>query len=195
MAGMRLFVHRKVHDRVIAGIESFAKGLTIGPAISPDTTIGPLISQKQQDRVMGHIEGGIREGAELVTGGHRFGSRGFFVEPTLLAKANPSMRITREEIFGPVITVQAFDDDDVEELCRMVNDSIYGLSASVWTTNLSRAHRMAHAIQAGQVCINCHGAVDAGIPFGGYKQSGWGRECGDDALELYTETKAVIMRL
>lgn len=195
MAGTRLFVHRKVHDRVVAGIEKIAKALVVGAAIHPETALGPLISRRHRDRVLGYVEAGVEEGAELVTGGSTVGETGFFVQPTVFANTNPSMRIVREEIFGPVISIQQFEDEDLEELGRKVNDTPYGLSASVWTTNLSRAHRMAHLVQAGQVSINCHGAVDAGIPFGGYKQSGWGRDYGPEALDLYTETKAITVRL
>ena len=161
----------------------------------PETMIGPLISKKHQDRVMRYIELGREEGAELVAGGRRPEMPGYFVEPTLFTNTAPSMRIVREEIFGPVLCVQSFDTDDLDALGHRVNDTVYGLSGSVWTTNLSRAHRMAHIVRAGQVSINCHGAVDVNVPFGGYKQSGWGREYGEAALDLYTETKAITARL
>jgi len=195
MAGTRLFVHRKVHDQVVAGIGEVAKSLKIGPGMMPETMIGPLISKKHQDRVMRYIDLGREEGAELVAGGGRPEMPGYFVEPTLFTNTAPSMRIVREEIFGPVLCVQSFDTDDLDTLGHRVNDTVYGLSGSVWTTNLSRAHRMAHIVRAGQVGINCHGAVDVNVPFGGYKQSGWGREYGEAALDLYTETKAITARL
>ncbi|MEI9947767.1 MAG: aldehyde dehydrogenase family protein [Pseudomonadota bacterium] len=195
MAGTRLFVQRRVHDRVVSGLEAFAKTLKVGPAIAPDTALGPLISRAHLERVMSYVRAGREEGAELVTGGRRVGTTGNFLEPTVFANTTSAMRIVREEIFGPVLSIQAFDGDDLDALGRRVNDTDYGLSGSVWTTNLSRAHRMAHLVRAGQVSVNCHSAVDIGIPFGGYKQSGWGREYGQAALDLYTETKAVIVRI
>jgi phenylacetaldehyde dehydrogenase len=195
MAGARLFVHRKVHDRVVAGIEGLAKSFTIGPSMGPATVIGPLISRKHLDRVKCYIELGQQEGAELVTGGRSPQLRGYFIEPTMFTNTTPSMRIVREGIFGPVLCVQRFDDDDLEALGHRFNDSIYARSASVWTTNCSRAHRMARIIRAAQVSINCHGATGVNLPFDGYKQSGWDREYRDAALELYTETKATTIRL
>jgi phenylacetaldehyde dehydrogenase len=144
---------------------------------------------------MGFIESGIAEGARLVTGGKELAGPGHFVEPTIFADVKPDMRIWREEIFGPVMAIQRFTDDDLDAVARMANDSIFGLSGSVWTKDLSKAHRMVARIRSGHVSINCHGAVGANIPFGGYKQSGWGREFGKEGLDLYLETKAVTVKL
>jgi aldehyde dehydrogenase (NAD+) len=142
---------------------------------------------------MGYIDEGKSEGVEVVTGGHRLDRKGYFVHPTVLTNVDPSMRLYREEIFGPVVTILPFDDDD--EAVAMANDTSYGLAATAWTHDLSRAHRLGKRLQAGTVSINCQLVFDHAVPFGGYKQSGWGREKGREVLELYTETKAVVMAL
>jgi phenylacetaldehyde dehydrogenase len=155
--------------------------------------MGPLVSQEQFDRVTGYLESGRQQGAQFVTGGNRVGNSGYFVEPTVLTKTNDNMKVVQEEIFGPVVAAMPFKD--IEEVARQANNSVYGLAAGIWTRDTSKAHRLASRIRAGTVWINCYNVFDAALPFGGYKQSGWGREMGKEALELYTETKAVCMQI
>jgi phenylacetaldehyde dehydrogenase len=147
------------------------------------------------ERVKGFLEAGRKEGAEVVTGGNVVGNQGYFVEPTVLARTDRNMKVVREEIFGPVVCVQSFDDADLDAVAKFANDTEYGLSSSVWTRNLKAAHMMARKIRAGTVCINTHNYGDPAWPFGGYKQSGWDREMGKEVMEYYTETKAVAARL
>jgi phenylacetaldehyde dehydrogenase len=155
--------------------------------------MGPLVSQTQLERVCGLLQSGEVEGAETVTGGRRHGERGYFVEPTVLAGTNPQMRVEAEEIFGPVVTVKPFKDAD--ELIPEANETEYGLAAGVWTRDISKAHLTAKRLRAGTVWINCYNVLDASLPFGGYKASGWGREMGAEALELYSEVKTVVAQL
>ena len=192
-AGSRLFVQEKIYDDVVAGVADHAKNIKVGPGSNADTEMGPLVSQEQLDRVTGFLESGETEGAETVAGGKRHGDRGYFVEPTVLAGTNPKMKVEAEEIFGPVVTVKPFKD--VDELTSAANASAYGLAAGIWTNNLSLAHRTAKRIKAGTVWVNCYNVFDASLPFGGYKQSGWGREMGAEALELYTEVKSVVTQI
>jgi len=194
-AGSRLFVHKSIYDRVVSGIVSEAGKLKIGHGLDPSVQLGPLVSKEQHERVTGFIDSGRKQGAEVVTGGKAVGAHGYFVEPTVLAKTNRDMRVVREEIFGPVVCVQSFDDDDLDAVARFANDTEYGLQASIWTQNLSLAHRMARRIKAGTICINTHNYGDPAWPFGGYKQSGWGREMGKEVMEHYTETKSVAAKL
>src|SRR5271167_418193 len=194
-AGSRLFVHETIYDKVLQGVSDIAGGIHIGPGLDPQTAMGPLVSEEQFDRVTGFIESGVQEGAKVAVGGKRYGDRGYFVQPTVLTNTKPSMKVVREEIFGPVVCAESFSDADLDRVAREANNSIYGLAASVWTRDLSTAHKMARLIRSGTVWINCHNVFDASLPFGGYKQSGWGREMGEEVLHNYTEIKAVTAAL
>jgi phenylacetaldehyde dehydrogenase len=195
-AGSRLYAHKKVFDQVLEGVSSAAKRIKLGSGLDPGTHMGPLVSDEQLRRVTSYIESGVEEGATIVAGGKK-GSRngGYFVEPTVLTNTRPTMKVVREEIFGPVVCAEPFDDSDLEAIGRRANDTIYGLAASIWTRDISKAHKLAGLIRAGTVWINCHNVFDASLPFGGYKQSGWGREMGAEVLSNYTETKAVTAKL
>jgi phenylacetaldehyde dehydrogenase len=190
-AGSRLYAHRKVFDQVVEGISGAARSIRLGPGLDPQTQMGPLVSKEQQERVLGYIESGKKQGASVMTGGGSPSSVGYYVEPTVLVNVKPDMRVVREEIFGPVLVAQRFDD--INEIAAMANDTDYGLSASVWSKDLSTVHRIVPRIKAGTVWVNCHNLVDPNMPFGGYKQSGIGREHGRVAAELYTEVKSVCM--
>jgi phenylacetaldehyde dehydrogenase len=192
-AGSRLFVHKSIFDEVVDGVAQAAKRFTIGPGLDPSTNLGPVVSKEQLDRVCGYLESGIREGAKAVVGGHKRSGSGYFVEPTVLVDVKPEMKVVREEIFGPVVTAIPFSEP--EEVVRSANHTVYGLAAAVWTRDISKAHRVAAKLRAGTVWINCYNVFDPALPFGGYKQSGWGREMGHAVLELYTETKAVCAQL
>jgi acyl-CoA reductase-like NAD-dependent aldehyde dehydrogenase len=192
-AGSRLFVQRKSYERVVAGIGDFMRKLKIGNGLEPDTSLGPLVSQKQRERVLGYIESGRQEGAEVVSGGQPVSGKGFFVSPTIFANARPNAKIVREEIFGPVLVATAFDS--AEEIPAVANATPYGLGAGIYTTNLRNAHRLAARIESGNVWINCYSMLDASMPFGGYKESGWGRELGDEGIGAYLETKSVWVNL
>ncbi len=186
-------MQQPVFDRVVEGVAEEARQIRVGGGFDPQSQMGPLVSQEQMDRVCGYIDSGVQEGADLVTGGRRVGEHGYFVEPTVFTGTRPSMKVEREEIFGPVVAAIPFDDpDDVE---RMANNTAYGLAAAVWTRDISKAHRLARRLKAGTVWINCFNVFDAALPFGGYKESGWGREMGQAAAELYTEVKAVTAKL
>jgi phenylacetaldehyde dehydrogenase len=194
MAATRIYVEAKVFDRVVAEAASLADKMKLGHGLDEGTQLGPLISERHRDRVMSLIGAGSGEGAELVTGGRAVDGPGYFVTPAVFANTQPSMRIMRDEIFGPVGCFQRFADGDLDGVAAAANDTNYGLAASVWTTSLSKAHRMARMVRAGQMSINCHAASGVNIPFGGFKQSGWGREFAKDGLDLYLETKAVTAR-
>ncbi len=194
-AGSRLYAHKKVFDKVVDGVASIANKIKVGPGLDPTTEMGPLVSDEQFARVTGYIDAGRKEGAEIVTGGKQVGNAGYFVAPTVITNTKPSMKVIREEIFGPVVCAQPFDDDDIDRIAKEANDTIYGLAASVWTRDGGLAHKMAHRIRSGTVWINCHNVFDSALPFGGYKQSGWGREMGIEVFNNYTEIKAITAAL
>jgi acyl-CoA reductase-like NAD-dependent aldehyde dehydrogenase len=190
----RLFIHEDVFDRVIEGVTAAAKAMKIGPGWDPETQIGPLISAQQLERVEEYVGSGLADEAELMAGGAREDRTGYFFAPTVFAHTNHDMRIMQEEIFGPVICVQRFADTDLAAVANYANDTVYGLVASVWTRDLGTAHELANRIKAGVVGINHHGSGDVYAPFGGYKESGWGREFGAQSLDMYLETKTVVVR-
>jgi phenylacetaldehyde dehydrogenase len=192
-AGSRLYIEKPVYDRVVEGVAERAKKIRVGSGLDPKTQMGPLVSQEQLNRVCGYLEAGFSEGAKALAGGHKKDEKGYFVEPTVLVDTREDMKVVREEIFGPVVTAMPFDDP--EEILPRANNSEYGLAAAVWTKDISKAHRMAAYLRAGTVWINCYNVFDAAMPFGGYKQSGWGREMGHDVLNNYTQTKAVCTKL
>lgn len=191
-AGSRLFLHDSIHDEFLDRLAGFAAGLKVGPGTQAGVAMGPLISAGQRARVMGYIESGLAEGATLLTGGDTPDSAGFFVNPTVFIDARPDMRIVREEIFGPVLTVQRFADNSAEALAARANDSVYGLSAYVWTSNLGNAHALARRLRSGSVKVNGSG-MEFALPFGGFRQSGIGRENGRMGVEAFTETKSVMI--
>lgn len=191
-AGSRLFIQDKVYDEVVAGIAAYAKNLKVGPGLDPSTQLGPLVSQVQFDRVSGYMAAGKTEGASLATGGNRWGNEGYFVEPTLIINAPDTAKVVQEEIFGPVLVATRFKEMD-EDLVRRANDSVYGLAAGVWSQDVSKIHKLVPRLRAGTVWVNCYNVFDASMPFGGYKQSGWGREMGHEVLNNYLETKSVCI--
>ncbi len=194
-AGSRLLAHKDVYDRVVEGVSDIASKIRVGSGLDPDTQMGPLVSDEQYQRVSSFIDSGLNEGAKATAGGRPGAEKGYFVHPTVLTHTKPEMRVIREEIFGPVVCAIPFTDADIDRIASEANDSIYGLAASIWTSNISIANKMAKRIKSGTVWINCHNVFDAALPFGGYKQSGWGREMGGDVFNSYTEVKAVTTAL
>ena len=194
-AGSRLYVHEDVHDVFVSLLVQEARALKIGPGLDPLSDLGPVISEEQLDRILSYIEIGHGEGARLACGGGRPAhlDAGYFLEPTVFLDAQQGMRVVQEEIFGPVASVLTWRD--LDDLVRKANDSVYGLGAGVWTKDLTNAHQLAHALKAGTVWVNCYNLVDAASPFGGYKESGWGREMGRYGMDLYSETKSVWINL
>jgi aldehyde dehydrogenase (NAD+) len=188
-SGSRLLVEDTIFEEFTQGVAEVAKASKIGPGLDPTNQVGPLVSQEQLSRVTGYIEQGLADGARALSGGARHGDTGFYVEPTVLVDVEDCFSVYREEIFGPVVVATPFSTE--RGVRAQANDTPYGLAASVWTRDISKAHRTAREIKAGTVWINCHNAFDTALPFGGYKQSGWGRELGEAAIDLYTQTKAV----
>jgi phenylacetaldehyde dehydrogenase len=192
-AGSRLYVEKNIFDEVVEGVSAKAEKINVGPGWEDSSDMGPLVSEEQLNRVCGFLESGRSEGAKAVVGGGRHGDKGYFVKPTVLVDTNENMKVVREEIFGPVVSAIPFTDYD--DVLRQANDTVYGLAAGIWTKDVAKAHRLASQMRAGTVWINCYNVFDAALPFGGYKQSGWGREMGHDVLELYTEVKSVCTAL
>src|SRR5271170_1768384 len=192
-AGSRLFVDKKIFDKVVDGVAQVASKIRVREGFDPDSDMGPLVSEEQFNKVCGYLESGKKEGAKAVTGGGREGNRGYFVQPTVLVDTTDNMKVVQEEIFGPVLTAIPFSD--INEIAAKANDTVYGLAAGIWTRDIKKAHALASKLRAGTVWINCYNVFDAALPFGGYKQSGWGREMGHEVLKNYTEVKSVCCAL
>lgn len=192
-AGTRVLVHESLHDEVADRIANMASTYKVGSPFAADTKLGPLVSATQRERVMSYIEAGVEDGATLNYGGSRVGEKGYFVEPTVFSNVDNSMKIAREEIFGPVVSIIPFKDD--EDAIAKANDTTYGLAGAVWTRDISRAHHVVRKMKAGRVWINSYGDADPIMAFGGYKQSGLGREYGQESIEGYTQLKSVWARL
>lgn len=192
-AGSRLFVEHRIHDEFVDRVLKRTKRQKLGDPFDPQTTQGPQVSQEQFDKVLGYIDTGRREGAHLLTGGNRHGQKGYFIEPTVFDEVSDDMKIAREEIFGPVMSIISFKD--IDEVIQRGNRTRYGLAAAVWTRDITKAHYLAAELKAGTVWINCFDVLDTAAPFGGYKMSGMGRELGKYALANYTEVKAVTVAL
>lgn len=189
-AGARLFVHRSIKDQVAEQLAEMADALSIGPGMDASAhDLGPVISKPQMDKVLGYIDAGKAQGGEVLAGGGRQGDKGYFVKPTVMQSVTDDMTVAREEIFGPVLCVLDFDDED--EVIARANDTDYGLAAGAWTNDLSRAMRVMDGLKAGTIWMNTWGDTDPASPFGGMKQSGYGREMGEEAIALYSQTKSV----
>jgi aldehyde dehydrogenase (NAD+) len=195
-AGTRLFVERRAYDEFVDRAATFARTLKIGNGLDPATQIGPLVSEQQLERVTGYLASGKQEGARAVAGGERLTDgeyrAGYFVPPTIFADVRDEMTIAREEIFGPVISAIPFSD--IEDVIQRANTTPFGLGSGVWTRDVSKAHRLARAVRAGSVWVNCYQAMDPAVPFGGYKMSGYGRESGIQHLDEYLNVKAVWIK-
>lgn len=193
VCGSRVYAQRSVYEQVVEGLAGAAKSLRLGGGKDAEADIGPLISAKQRERVTGLVQEGQRDGATIITGGHSLDRPGYFFQPTVMTGVDPGMRMMQEEIFGPVVAVRPFDDE--EAVIAEANDTDYGLAAAIWTRDIGRAHRMAKRMQAGNVWLNCQLASDASMPFGGYKQSGWGYEYGWKGIEAYLQSKSVFAEI
>jgi phenylacetaldehyde dehydrogenase len=191
-AGSRIYAHRSVYDEVVAGISAAANGITVGDGFDPTSFIGPLVSKEHHAKVASYVDLGKEEGT-VAAGGTYSTEGGYFVKPTVFTDVTDQSRVVREEIFGPVVSILPFDDTD--EVIRRANDTRYGLTAGVWTESIATAHKMANALRVGKVWVNCYGVFDAAMPFGGFKESGWGREMGGIVLDDYTESKTVCIKI
>ncbi len=192
-AGSRLFVEQSIHDEFVSKVVSRAKERQLGDPLDPNTTQGPQVDADQFNKIMSYIDKGKTEGAKCLTGGSRFGNKGYFIEPTIFTEVNDEMSIARDEIFGPVMSILPFKNTD--DIIARANNTYYGLAAAVWTRDVQKAHRVAASVRAGTIWVNCYDVFDAAAPFGGFKMSGMGRELGEAALSNYTELKTVTMSL
>jgi len=193
IAGSRLYAHRSIFDKLIEGVAEASAFWAPRPSLDPEGQMGPLVSKDQFDRVLGYIEAGRRDGASVAIGGDSPSAEGYYVNPTVLVDVKPQMSVVREEIFGPVVVAQRFDD--LDEVARAANDTCFGLAAGIWTKDVSAMHKLASKLKAGTIWGNCHGVIDPALPFGGFKQSGLGREQARQGVEAYTELKSVIVQL
>ncbi len=192
-AGSRLYVHSSRFEELIEGVAAYAAEMKVGPGLDPAAQLGPLVSAIQKDRVSTYISQGLADGAEAAVGGAAIEGDGYYVQPTVFTHVDADMSVVREEIFGPVVVASPFDN--LDEIATIANDSIYGLAASIWTKDLSRMYRLVPKLKAGTVWVNCHNVLDPTMPFGGYKQSGWGRELGKESVYSYTESKSLCINI
>jgi phenylacetaldehyde dehydrogenase len=193
VAGSRVYAHKSVFDKVMEGMAATAEFWAPRPSLDPAAHMGPLVSKEQHEKVLAYIDAGKRDGASVLMGGDSPGGDGYYVNPTILTDVNPQMSVVREEIFGPVVVAQRFDD--LDEVAKQANDTRYGLAAGIWTKDVVAMHKLASKLKAGTVWGNCHAMIDTALPFGGYKESGIGHEQGRLGIEAYLETKTVIVKL